>query len=129
MLVIYSLVCLFLIIGPFTNRPTILFLHIVTCITLIIHWYTRSNACALANIESWITNNDIENTVTHKIVSPIYDINNKVVYVITILLMLLSLYKLYTFRDQLASILLCFKETKDMISYHECLQKLFLPLA
>ena len=89
---------LFMVIAPFTwNIPT-LALHASSAITMMIHWVANSNMCFLTFVESKLRNVDCENSFIHKIVSPVYDINDGtiggIVWILTIILFLVSIYKI-----------------------------------
>jgi len=96
------LLTLFVLLAPWSNIPVLLILHIATCSTLLIHWLKRSQKCSLATIEASLRGCHADETLTHKLVSPIYDIDNPVIYSITFILMCISMYKLYTNRYKFA---------------------------
>lgn len=98
----HIIVILFVLSAPFafSCSPLILILHIVLCLSLIIHWYYNNDICCLSEFEAWVSGNDRIDTFSHKFISPIYNISEKswsdFCYILTIGLMLLSLYKLAT---------------------------------
>jgi hypothetical protein len=91
-------IILFVLFAPFTNIPALLILHITFSFSLMVHWAFNSNACSLTLIESYFRNTDVTDTFTHAFISPIYDISatewNNIVWIITIIVMCISLYKL-----------------------------------
>lgn len=96
---IHVLLILFIILAPFTNIPGILTVHIVSCISLLSHWYFNNSMCCLTLLEANLRNMDVTETFIHKLVNPIYKIDeydlNILIWISTIILMFISLYKLY----------------------------------
>lgn len=92
-------VVLFILFAPFTNIPYLLLLHFVSCICLMVHWYGNSDVCSLSVLESYLRDIKHTETFTHQFVGPVYNICdsdwNKIVWIITITVMLISLYKIY----------------------------------
>lgn len=93
-------VILFVIFAPISNIPAILILHVVFCISLIVHWIGNNNACSLTYFESYLRGlNDRSHSFSYKFIAPIYDVSksdwSKICYTITIIVLLISLYKLY----------------------------------
>jgi hypothetical protein len=100
--IIYIFHCgitLFVLFAPFVNISAILILHITFCISLFMHWYANSNICGLTILESQLRGLDSADTFSHKFISPIYDISatewNNIVWIITFIVMCISIYKLY----------------------------------
>ncbi len=104
----HILLVLFTIIAPFTNRPGLLLLHISYSVSLLTHWYLNSNSCCLTLLESSLTGKDSNDTFMHKLISPMYSISESdlstLVWIFTILLMLISSYKLYNYISSLEKI-------------------------
>jgi len=96
-------IVLFILIAPFSNIPAILILHIVFGIGLIIHWLVNSNNCILTILESQLRGISQDNTFSHQFISPIYDISetewSTFCYVITIFLIIVSLYRLQNLQE------------------------------
>ena len=97
--IFHTLVVLFTLVAPFTESTGLLVLHVTWCITLLIHWVHGSNACALTMMESKLRGLHCDETFMHRLISPIYDIKedllSKISYIVTIILMIYSVYKLY----------------------------------
>lgn len=97
--VFHSLVVLFFLLAPFTNIPSILILHITFGLSLIVHWRMNSNMCCLSVLESHLRGLERQDTFTHQLIAPLYEISkndwDSLIYIITIGLMCVSLYKLY----------------------------------
>lgn len=68
-------------------------------LSLLSHWYTNSNICSLSFFEAKLRNMDYTETYMHKLISPIYDISettlSKWCYIIVIITMSISIYKIY----------------------------------
>ncbi len=99
----------------------------------MVHWIANSNVCSLSVLEAHLRGIDIrEDTFSHKFIAPIYDISAtewcNIVWVITIVVLCISIYKLYhndkfkiawkcysklepskDFSDKISQILTCFK--------------------
>lgn len=84
---------------PFCNIPEFLLLHIIFTLGLMLHWITNSNICCLTILEAYLRNINLNNTITSKFISPIYLISDyyysHIIWIITIILLLISCYKLY----------------------------------
>lgn len=97
--VLHILIILFVLTAPFVNIPSLLILHIVFSISLITHWYYNNNQCSLSIIEANLRGLDRTDSFSHKIIAPIYDISKTewitFCYIITIVLMCVSIYQLY----------------------------------
>lgn len=97
--IFHIIIILFVLFAPFTNIPAILILHITFAICLIVHWYTNSNVCSLSIFEAQLRGLDRQDTFTHKFVAPMYEISatewSNIVWIITIIVLCISLYKLY----------------------------------
>jgi hypothetical protein len=94
-------VCLiiFVLIVPFLNIPSLLFIHFSLCLSLLIHWLANSDVCSLSIIESQLRGIDYTQSFTHRFVSPMYSISSSdwstICYIITILLLCITVYKIY----------------------------------
>lgn len=89
-------IILFIIVIPFTKVfPAILFIHILLCISIILHWLHNSNVCSLSILEAKLRGIPYTKSYTHSIISPIYDISktqwSKICYIIIIFLMGISM--------------------------------------
>lgn len=93
--ILHLLFILFILVIPFTNSPIFLILHIVTCISLFIHWQSNSDVCCLTSLEAKMRGIESSETFIHRLVSPVYTISNRTIYSLTFLLMSISVYKLY----------------------------------
>ncbi len=95
----HIIIILFVFIIPFSNIPSLLILHITFSLSLLLHWYTNSNECSLTLLESKLRGIDRNAGFTHKFIAPIYDISltkwSSICYIIIIILISISIYKLY----------------------------------
>ncbi len=91
---------LFVLFAPFIFgcSPLILLLHIIFCISLIIHWVTNQDVCCLSELEAYVMGKDRVETFSHKLISPIYNLPEKswstLCYIVVIILLFVSIYKL-----------------------------------
>jgi hypothetical protein len=138
--VFHVLIVLFMLLAPFSGIPALLILHIVFGISLVAHWATNNNICSLTVLEGQLRGVHHTEGFLHKFIGPIYDICetdwSRFCYILTILLMLASVYNLYHSKD-LADSLDCYNELKNdteiqkksyfkrMKMYSECFAPLF----
>jgi hypothetical protein len=98
-MVFHIVIVMFTLLAPFTDSTGLLILHITWSITLLVHWIGNSNACSLTLLESKFRGVESCETFMHRLISPFYDIPegvlSKICYIMTVLLMLFSMYKLY----------------------------------
>jgi len=123
--ILHILLILFIIIIPFLDIPLLIILHIVLCIGLIFHWIFNSDVCFLTIVETHLRGVKYDKTFTYKLVSPVYNISqysyNKIIWIFTIILLLISIYKLYKsskFKTFLHKIK--YTNTYSKIFYIEC---------
>lgn len=97
--IFHIVIILFVLIAPFTNMISLLILHVVFCLSLLVHWIGNNNTCSLSYFESKLRGMDYTESFSHKFIGPIYDISNtswsNMCYIITIFLMILSIYLIY----------------------------------
>lgn len=98
---------MFVILVPFVRNDrdwTLDALHVVVCLSLLVHWKMNNDACFLTLLESWILQTPLERSFMHQLVSPIYkidddELNNLVTY-ITMALASITATSLYRKRKQ-----------------------------
>lgn len=98
---------LFIVITPFIGNNYFLILHAIVVPFMMAHWYMNDNNCALTLMEKRIRTAingsppDPNDCFTYNLIAPVYDFkkNNSdftiFIYLITIALWSVSLYKLY----------------------------------
>ena len=115
-------VVLFVLIAPFSNIPAFLILHVTFSVSLLLHWYNNNNDCSLTYIESRLRGIDKVEGFTHKFIAPIYDISqtewSRLCYIITIILMCVSIYYLYN-SPKVAESLRCFSQRTENPEYND----------
>ena len=103
-----------ILIIPFQNNINLLKFHIILSFCLMIHWNSNNDKCILTMIENKLRNslsaegrllrtrNTKDETFTYSYISPICNITktnyDKFVWYVTIILTIISLYKLYKFK-------------------------------
>ena len=97
--IFHIFVILFVITTPFICASIlILILHITFCFCLIIHWVNNSDSCSLTLLECYLKGIPASESFTHQFISPIYNISESswsiICYIITIFVMLVSIYYL-----------------------------------
>ena len=97
---VHLCIILFVLFAPLLPQLPILILHVTFTIGLLIHWFASSDVCCLSVLESYLSGKHYTDTFIHRFISPIYNINelvlSKFIKITTILLCLLSIFKLYT---------------------------------
>ena len=103
---LHTLLVLFIVLIPFIGKNYLLFLHIITGITILIHWIANNNICSLTIIEyklrEIITKKPVnrQDCFMARLIDPIYDFkknnHNRRIFLYTVLigLTLFSAYKL-----------------------------------
>lgn len=111
----HIIVILFVILIPFSKVPMLLLLHIVFSLSLLVHWYNNNNQCSLTLFESKLRGLDVTESFTYKFIAPLYDVSktewSKICYSFTIVLMIISMYKLYNSK-RLQVAFRCFSEKR-----------------
>ena len=118
--VFHTLVIIFILLAPFCNIPSLLILHVTFSFSLLIHWYNNNNECSLTYMEAKLRGLDRTESFSHKFISPLYDISktewSKYCYIITIVLMCVSIYYLYH-SDKVSQAWKCFNDTSKELEY------------
>jgi hypothetical protein len=113
--VFHIIVILFVLFIPFSNIPMLLLLHIVFSMSLLVHWYNNNNQCSLTLLESKLRGLDVTESFTYKFIAPLYDVSktdwSKICYSVTIVLMIVSIYRLYNSK-RLKDAFRCFSEKR-----------------
>jgi hypothetical protein len=103
---LHTILVLFIVTIPFIGKNYLLFLHIVTGITILFHWIFNNNICSLTIIEyklrEIISGKPVEkkDCFMARLIEPVYDFKKNhqsrriLLYTILIGLILLSIYKL-----------------------------------
>lgn len=103
---LHTILVLFIVVIPFIGKNYLLFLHVITGISILIHWIFNNNICSLTLIEyklrEIITGKpvDRDNCFMARLIEPIYDFKKNhhtrriFLYTVLIILIFLSIYKL-----------------------------------
>lgn len=137
----HILVIVFVLLAPFTDVPALLVLHVTFSVSLLVHWIGNNNECSLTLLESSLRGIDRTQSFTHQFIAPVYDMSktewSQMCYTITTILLLTSLYKLWT-SPQVADAYACYKrKTADpeyksytfnmrMITLFDCFKELLV---
>ena len=104
--ILHFIFILFVVITPFVGNNYFLILHSIIVPFMMLHWYLNDNTCALTGMEMQLRKkiyNEEPNPhecFTFKLIAPVYDFNKNYsdfsifLYIITLSLWFLSLYKL-----------------------------------
>lgn len=88
---VHLLLILFILLGPFLiKEKEILLFYIVMVSFIIFHWILSSDVCALTLLEQWVTGNASEFTFVGRLVKPVYNITNRHIMVLTVILLLIA---------------------------------------
>lgn len=114
--IFHMIIILFVFLAPFSNIPALLILHITFSFSLLVHWYYNNNACSLTLLEANLRGIDVNKSFTHQFIAPMYDISqtqwSRICYIITIILMSISIYYLYH-SEKVAKVLKCFEKRHE----------------
>lgn len=106
--ILHFLFVMFVLITPFIGNNYFLIIHIIVVPFMMAHWYANDNNCALTLMEKKLrkelygTDPDPNDCFTYNLIAPIYDFKknyndlSELIYIITISLWLLSVFKLYS---------------------------------
>lgn len=106
-IVLHFIFVLCVVLVPFIGSNYYLLMHAIIVPFVIFHWIINDNTCALTLMEKKIRFNlygtipNPDDCFTYKLIAPVYDFkknNTKfstLIYVVTITLWLISIYKLY----------------------------------
>lgn len=110
---LHLIIILFVVFVPFTCNPYLLCIHCIFVPFLIIHWFT-SDLCVLSLMESYLRDKPHHETFINSIlIGPMFRISNRTVQYITYGLLLITIYKVYKYWDDIKVILYDFK--KDVL--------------
>jgi hypothetical protein len=110
-LLIHLAFVLFVILTPFLNINILLLFHVIFIPFIVFHWYLNDNTCVLTIVEKKIRKNITgiepkeEDCISFNLVAPVYDFNRNYknfeafIYILTITLWSISLYRLYNIYD------------------------------
>jgi hypothetical protein len=129
--VFHIFVVMFILITPMlSTHSSIYILHIVSCLSLLSHWFTNNDMCSLSVLEGKLRGkeyNDKESFI-HKFISPIYKISETrwsfVCKIIVTILMFISIKRL-TNTDNYKLFKKCMSEKKGFFNKTKCLIVLF----
>lgn len=115
--IIHALFIAFVLMAPFSNIELLLTYHFIIVPFLWIHWYTNNDVCALTLVESKLRGiKNTSDTYIGSIINPIYNIQHKDYYIITLVLFLITAYNLrYTYNFSLLK--LTINQLKYIIKY------------
>lgn len=77
---------LFIIVNmtlAFSHHPMTLMLSIMINLSLLTHWLTNNDTCALTVVEAIVRGAPSDQTFMHRLVSPVYKFNHETVYYAT----------------------------------------------
>lgn len=97
--IIHLIFITFILFAPFSNHVNLLFIHIIFSISMMTHWITNNDICALTIVESGIRGIDYKRSFIHQIVNPIYKISDNdlqtPIWVSTLILFFISSWRFY----------------------------------
>lgn len=105
--ILHLIFVLFVVLTPFIGNNYFLILHAITVPFMMAHWYMNDNNCALTLMEKKVREAmngeppDPDDCFTYNLIAPVYDFkknnsnNSIIIYIITMLLWFITLYRLY----------------------------------
>lgn len=93
----HVLMYVFMFLGMFSSNVSIIWTHIILSCTIILHWMTNDNRCILTEVECYIMDTKVENTLTRQLLEPLLNQSSNLVVIGTVLGLTLSVCKLYWF--------------------------------
>lgn len=99
-IIIHSLHILFILfmgLTPFLNTVFLLKTHFIMSPFLMLHWIFNNDVCFFSLLESYITGKIVKETFIGRLVSPIYNIRSIHIWGITLVLFLITGYKLWIY--------------------------------
>lgn len=93
--IIHICIILYILLTPFiVTDESLLTIHVFCCIALLSHWYFNSDECILTLLESKLRGISTEESFINNIISPIYKTSYDFTTILTIILMIISFYKI-----------------------------------
>lgn len=135
-LIYYFHICIiaFVLFAPICGQIPILILHIVFCISLLLHWATNQNICCLTVLEGQLRGMPYDKGVIHRFIGPIYDVSkttfSKISYIVVLIVMSISIISLINTK-KFKGFLACCRSLKDksfnerICGYIKCFMPLF----
>ncbi len=89
--IMHCLMILFILLGPFifTSKLYLQFYLMISAFMLF-HWIISNDTCALTLVEQLITGRKSEETFIGKIVKPVYNVTNKQITIIALILFIFA---------------------------------------
>lgn len=97
-------VVIFITVTPFLKKLQwpLAVLHVTSVASLLVHWYVDQDTCFLTLLESMLLGINPKTSFMHRLVSPVYKIQDKdvrqIVWIVTPLLGLISVSRLWNAR-------------------------------
>ena len=86
---------IFILVTPFyTDKIIVLTLHIISVISLILHWKLNDDVCILTLIEGYLRNVNYKDGFIHQFVGPVYNHNSDLSHKMCLILILISIIQL-----------------------------------
>lgn len=105
--ILHLIFVLFVVVTPFVGNNYFLILHAISVPFMMTHWYMNDNNCALTLMEKKVREAingeepDPNDCFTYNLIAPVYDFKKNYhqystfIYLVTISLWFVSLYRLY----------------------------------
>jgi hypothetical protein len=92
--IVHMCIVAFMVIAPFTNNCSAVFIHSIGVPFLYLHWILNNDTCALTELEKLVTGKKCnEDTFVGSIVSPVYKLESNDIKIITLMLWMVSVSK------------------------------------
>ena len=93
---VHTILIAFVVLVPlFSNNELLLTYHFIIVPTIMAHWLTNNNTCALTQLEAFISGKkDTNETFLGKLINPVYAIKDTHIWMIAFVLWLITVFKL-----------------------------------
>jgi hypothetical protein len=103
-ILIHTLLVLFIVLTPFIGDNKLCIIHCMIVPSILLHWLLNNNTCILVLIELYLKKGTMfvqnkknrEDCFTCQILDPVFEVNNKMMYLGMILLFSISSFRVYS---------------------------------
>ncbi len=91
----HVLLVAFVCVAPWSSVPWVVALHAVLLPFLWVHWILNDDTCALSQLEAHLRGVPVDSSFVHRLVSPVYMVHDSSVWLISVALWCVSMYRLF----------------------------------
>lgn len=116
---VHMLLISFIVLVPFFGNVSMLVIHVIITPFILLHWVTNNDVCCLTELEFYFRGGSRDATFFGKIIHPVYRLHRQdesfLIRIVTVILMLIAMSKLYEKRDELWEIWYICRELFEVI--------------